>query len=393
MSFKPVEICGPDAPAELLLSHEEETRFAHAEWSIRKTTLKAGRSQGVELIELFNGAQTLFILPTRGMGLWKVQSGDVRIGWDSPVTEPVHPAFVNIQDRNGLGWLEGFNELIVRCGLTSNGPPGSDDAAGAIEGDLTLHGRIANIPAHHVEFDIETSSGHPQLVVRGSVREAKLFGQNLELTVEYRTGLGERQFEVRDQVKNLASSPAELQLLYHINIGAPILQGGSRWEAPLQRVTAKNRHALDDMDKYSTYLPPTQGYAEQVYYCEPIADQDHRTLALLTNGDASQGISLGFSKSTLPCFSIWKNTQALADGYCTGLEPATNFPNFKAMEREQGRVVKLESGATWETSLTMTHLVTTQEVAGVQKRIAQLQGDTPPEIDRKLVPGISAEVE
>ncbi|MCA8987925.1 MAG: DUF4432 family protein, partial [Planctomycetaceae bacterium] len=103
--------------------------------------------------------------------------------------------------------------------------------------------------------------------------------------------------------------------------------------------------------------------------------------------------SLGFSKSTLPCFSIWKNTQALADGYCTGLEPATNFPNFKAMEREQGRVVKLESGATWETSLTMTHLVSAQEVTGEQQRIAQLQGNTPPEIDRKLIPGISAEVE
>ena len=26
-------------------------------------------------------------------------------------------------DPGGLGWLEGFDELFVRCGLDSNGPP------------------------------------------------------------------------------------------------------------------------------------------------------------------------------------------------------------------------------------------------------------------------------
>jgi hypothetical protein len=38
------------------------------------------------------------------------------MGWDSPVKEVVNPAFINLESRNGLGWLEGFNEMMVRCG-------------------------------------------------------------------------------------------------------------------------------------------------------------------------------------------------------------------------------------------------------------------------------------
>jgi hypothetical protein len=48
----------------------------------------------------------------------------VRLGWDSPVKEVVHPQFINLQSRGGLGWLEGFNEWMVRCGLEWAGHPG-----------------------------------------------------------------------------------------------------------------------------------------------------------------------------------------------------------------------------------------------------------------------------
>jgi murein DD-endopeptidase MepM/ murein hydrolase activator NlpD len=52
--------------------------------------------------------------------------GDVYLGWNSPVKEVVHPRLINLQSRGGLGWLEGFNEWMVRCGLENNGHPGVD---------------------------------------------------------------------------------------------------------------------------------------------------------------------------------------------------------------------------------------------------------------------------
>ncbi len=64
------------------------------------------------------------------------------MGWDSPVKEVVNPAFINLESRNGLGWLEGFNEMMVRCGYEWTGHPVTAD--GQI---YTLHGKAGNTPA------------------------------------------------------------------------------------------------------------------------------------------------------------------------------------------------------------------------------------------------------
>ena len=79
--------------------------------------------EGVDTIEVDNGKFRFVVVPTRGMGLWKGWLGKTEIGWQSPVKGPVHPQFVPLTDPSGLGWLEGFDELMCRCGLESNGAP------------------------------------------------------------------------------------------------------------------------------------------------------------------------------------------------------------------------------------------------------------------------------
>ena len=98
------------------------------DWSIRKRTLRGGLSDGLDVVELDNGELSMSVIPTRGMGLWRGEFHGIPIEWKSPVVRPVHPMFVNLKDRNGLGWLNGFNELMCRCGLSFNGPPGTDAA-------------------------------------------------------------------------------------------------------------------------------------------------------------------------------------------------------------------------------------------------------------------------
>ena len=93
-------------------------------WSVKKHRLRGGRRDGVDLIVVDNGALRFSIVPTRGMGLWKGWYDGNRLGWDSPVTDgPVHPSFVNLAAAGGLGWLDGFDELLARCGLENNGAP------------------------------------------------------------------------------------------------------------------------------------------------------------------------------------------------------------------------------------------------------------------------------
>ncbi len=130
-------------------------------WSVKKHRLRGGRRDGVDLIVVDNGALRFSIVPTRGMGLWKGWYDGNRLGWDSPVTDgPVHPSLVNLAAAGGLGWLDGFDELLARCGLENNGAPFEVKTVkpDGSESNTTfgLHGKIANIPASYVAVHVGT---------------------------------------------------------------------------------------------------------------------------------------------------------------------------------------------------------------------------------------------
>ena len=131
------------------------SRKANPAFSVVKSTLEGGKQEGVDIITVNNGAMKFVVIPTRGMSILQVELGDVRLGWESPVKDVVHPKFINLSSRGGLGWLEGFNEWMVRCGLEWAGHPGKDKFVNNVgeeaEMDLTLHGKIGNIPASEVE--------------------------------------------------------------------------------------------------------------------------------------------------------------------------------------------------------------------------------------------------
>ncbi|NIN13263.1 MAG: DUF4432 family protein, partial [Gemmatimonadales bacterium] len=73
-----------------------------------------------------NGELTVVLLPTRGMGILEAYTSELSLGWQSPVRQVVHPAHVDEETCGGLGWLEGFNEFICRCGPAYHGDPGPD---------------------------------------------------------------------------------------------------------------------------------------------------------------------------------------------------------------------------------------------------------------------------
>ena len=81
--------------------------------------------------------------------------------------------------------------------------------------------------------------------------------------------------------------------------------------------------------------------------------------------------------------SFWKNTTALEDGFVTGIEPGTNYPNPRSYEGEQGRVIKLDPNGTADLSLKMQFLTDERQVADSEKRIATLQENGVPTIHKK----------
>ncbi len=335
--------------------------------------LTEGVSDGVVMLKLENGPLAITVLPTRGMAVWDMHYQGVRIGWDSPVRGPVHPALVPVMDPGGLGWLEGFDELLARCGLASNGAPDFDEQ-GVLR--YPLHGRIGNLPARNIEVAIGTN----EMSVTGIVDEVRFHFGKLRLTSTLTTKAGQKGFAVTDVVTNRSGVEAEIQMLYHINFGSPVLEPGSRVMVPADKVVPRDEWAAQDAGSWDYYGDPTPGMGEQVYFLTPKGGADHRSVALLQNAGRDHGVALRFDTRQLPCFSIWKNTPAIEDGYVTGLEPGTNFPNPRSFEGQQGRIVTLAPGASATFELTLDYLAGGAEVAAVEQEVTALMGEFPPGI-------------
>ena len=367
---------------------------ASSTWSARKTTLKGGLQDGVDLIEVDNGALSFFVVPTRGMGIWKGIYRGIPMGWESPVRDLVHPAFVDANDRGGLGWLKGFNEWIVRCGLDSNGAPGEDvvidNNGNPSKVSLALHGKIANLPARHVEVRVELSPPH-RLTVMGIVDETMMFGPALRLTTSVSTTLGSDSLTICDEVTNLNRRPAELQLLYHCNYGAPLLEEGATLVTPFGTVCPRDARAQEGIGEHDRFSGPQPGFVEQCYFYELMGRKaSQETCVLMKNRDGSLGSSLHFSLQQMPYFTLWKNTAAAEDGYVIGLEPATNYPNPKRFEREKGRVITLKGGETRRFDLTVAVHDSKQGVQAMERMIRQIQKGTKPKVSRKILKRLSS---
>jgi hypothetical protein len=311
------------------------------------------------------------------MGIWRVRRGAKTLGWQSPVHGPVHPAFVPLFDPSGLGWLEGFDELLCRCGLESNGAPDFDANSGKLL--YPLHGRIANLPAHRVELVVDEAVG--RLALRGVVDETRFHFQALQLTSTLTTVVGSNEYAWTDEVQNIGGRETAIQMLYHFNVGQPLLQPGARVIAPVGAVAPwTNVAARAGVERWNVMPPPQPGSAEQGYLVDLLADGDGNTRVLLSGLLDDDAISLRFNKQLLPRFTLWRNTAAEDDGYVMGLEPATNTPNPYRFEKKHGRVVPLPPGETWSSEVSAAWLTDSQSIAREEAAIGEIQRSRRPEM-------------
>jgi hypothetical protein len=345
-------------------------------WSIDIKTLHGGKQEGVRLVTIDNGKLKIVLIPTRGMGILNVTMGDLTLGWKSPVTEVVHPKHINLGLRGGLGWLEGFNEWLARCGLENTGQAGQDEIINNVGDkttvDLTLHGKIANIPASEVEVLLDKKPPH-RLIVRGIMHEKMLFGPKFELITEVSTEPGSDTFLIEDKIINKGSQPAEYQILYHYNFGKPLLGDGAKLHVPVEKVTPYNANAAKAVKTWNSFAGPVPGYVEQVYLMRPLADKEGRVNALLHNPKADRAVVLTYAKKELPYLTLWKNTGHDDDGYVIGIEPGVSFPNMRKVERQAGRVPKLDGGASHTMRMEFTLIDTAKGVTQAARRVEEVQ--------------------
>ena len=229
-----------------------------------------------------------------------------------------------------------------------------------------------------------------ELSVTGEVEEAALFFPQLHLTTTYTTVPGSNRVVISDKVTNRGARPAEMQMLYHTNLGPPFLEAGSRVLAPIREVAPLTARAAEGMDAFDTFGPPVVGFAEQVYVYDLLSDSRGQTLALLVSAAADKAVCLRFPTASLPCLTVWKNTMALEEGYVAGLEPATNYPNFRGFERKHGRVRTLPPGGSWTARWSIEAVDAPQAVVALQAEVATLQAQAKAVIHRTPQPRTTA---
>lgn len=348
----------------------QQLNLKGAPFSIEQKVLHGGKQEGSKIITLASeNGLTIVLSPTRGMNLLHAQGFGVRLGWDSPVKEVVNPAFINLESRNGLGWLEGFNEMMVRCGYEWTGHPTTAD------GQLyTLHGKAGNTPASRVEVEVSESAPY-EIRIRGLIKESTFKKADLQTMTELRYVPGSNSFSLHDVLTNHADYPHDYQIIYHSNFGKPILEEGARFIAPLANVSPFNDYAKGGIKTWNTYSAPTKDFDEMVFNLTPLADANQQTLAAVINKAGDKGAAIGFNVSQLPVLTMWKNTDTEKQGYVTGIEPGTSYAYPVTIEREQKRVKQLAPGASTQFDLTYTLLHSSEQVADVEKQIAAIQGD------------------
>jgi hypothetical protein len=197
------------------------------------------------------------------------------------------------------------------------------------------------------------------------------------LTATFTTIPGSNRLLVHDVVENLGGTPTEMQLLYHVNLGPPFLEAGSRFVAPVREVSPRDAVSAKGINTWDTFSGPTRGFVERAYFCDLIADTSGNTLAMLCNREADKALVVRFNRQQLPCLTLWHNTAAMEDGNVVGLEPGTSYPNFRGFERQRGRVRLLEPGRKYEYVWSLEVLDRLDSVAAGQSEIAELQAVGP----------------
>jgi len=346
----------------------------------KRTRLSGGKSAGVELVELNCGTMIVQIIPTRGMGIWRCEMNGKSFGWTSPVNGPVHPMYVPISEPSGLGWLDGFDEMMVRCGLVSNGAPEHDENGRLI---YPLHGRIANLPAELVSVEVDEEKSCIRFW--GEVEETRFHFNRLRLTTELELNLKSNVVAIRDKVTNCSARKTGFQMLYHNNFSPPAMKGGWELFAPAKKIVPRNEDAVAGINDWSKFGNPSVDFQEQVYFMQLHADAKNNTTVVLDYGlgeeeaDKAQGVSIEYNTRQLTCFTLWKNTVDSWDGYVAGLEPGTNFPNPRSFEESKGRVVELEAGQSHKMDFKLGLLTTQEQIASARSTVASL-AIQPPEI-------------
>ena len=312
--------------------------------------LQGGKGDGMHFLCVRNGkGLEAWISLDRAGDVSRVSFKGDNMGYFAPCGY-VAPSYY---DGVGAGFLKSFTAgFFTTCGLTAVGSPCTDDGE-----DLPLHGTVSHIPAELRGMD-ETDDA---LTVKLQVRDAVLFGRKLVLNRTYCFSYTENTFTVTDTVTNEADAVSPYMILYHCNMGYPLLSEDSIVCVPNNGMVPRNGHAAERIDSALQMERPQAGYEECCYYFDVKAVNDTAKVGIF-NKSIDKGFVMSYSKTALPYFTEWKMMGET--DYVLGLEPGNCTPDGRDVLRKNGTLRFLQPSECGTTAVTFTFTADQTEFKG-----------------------------
>ena len=290
-------------------------------YGVEEHRLIGGRGDGMRLLKVRNGLGLEFTVSAdRCADISRLYFKGDNFGYFS-ANGYVSPAYY---DDRGTGFLKSFTAgFLTTCGLTAVGSPCEDEGE-----TLPLHGTIGNTPAEYVFWDMDEET----ITLHAHVNDTGIFSRKLVLDRLITCSKRENVLTIRDTIRNTGDAPSPLMILYHMNMGYPLLSEKAELYIPSSHVRARNAHAEDGIAEWNTMLPPQPQFEEQCYYHE----FDKKGAAAGFNPDLQKGLQITFDADNLGCFTEWK-MMGVRD-YVLGLEPGNCYPDGRDKMRADGRL-------------------------------------------------------
>ena len=194
--------------------------------SVTRYTLTEGRGKGLDIIDCDNGKIRFLLCESRAldiMQLWHKGENVSFVSKNGFVSEKVP-------------FLERFEGgMLYTCGLES---------AGGREG-YEQHG------THHLKAATVTRAECTDegLVIEAYLRESALFGKNLVFKRRITTPYGSETLYINDTIVNEGYQEGDYCVLYHINLGYPLLDAGAIIEGEITERYPCTELAKNTLDK------------------------------------------------------------------------------------------------------------------------------------------------
>jgi hypothetical protein len=332
-------------------------------FGVKEYTLSGGKANGVKAMDVKTGAGLEFTVVTdRCLDIAGLSFKGINCSYLNK-TGIVAPQYY--QDKDD-GWLRSFfGGFLTTCGLRNVGVPCED-----LGESFGLHGRISNTPAEEVSVSVDWKDEVPVLTISGKMKEARMFGEHLILNRKITCRFGENKIYIQNALENRGFKREGIMLLFHFNLGYPLLDEDAILVTPDGTVNPRDDEAKKGENNYMQFQKPTADYAEQVFYHNPKTDEEGKTAVALINKKLEIGAALQFNKNQLQNFIQWKQ---MGEGeYVLGMEPANCLVGGRSEARKNGTLEYLEPGETRNFDLVVELASGTDEIDKLVKRINEI---------------------